>query len=184
MRSTKDLKGIVQHARGRMNGPIKAIHDEISSAEQRKPSRGGSTTPMGGAASQQDNEYNFVKSQKVGGANYASVGGNDEDAAKKLRKLEVLAAADKDTIETQTKKMHGMRAELEQLKIKYGQLKRNYDSVSLNAQKNSENSEKILQMKEQYESRIAELTIGKKDAEEELKTFKSHFTTVEQFGKD
>ncbi len=50
----------------------------------------------------------------MGGANYASVGGgNDDDAAKKLRKLEVLAAADKDTIETQTKKMHGMRAELE-----------------------------------------------------------------------
>ena len=39
-------------------------------------------------------------------------------------------------------------------------------------------------MKEQYEQKISELTIGKRDAEEELKNFKSHFATVEQFGKD
>ena len=39
-------------------------------------------------------------------------------------------------------------------------------------------------MKEQYESRIQELTIGKRDAEEELKTFKEKFVTVEQFGKE
>ena len=34
----------------------------------------------------------------MGGANYMST--SDEDATKKLRKLEVLAAADKETIES------------------------------------------------------------------------------------
>ena len=95
MRSTKDLKGIVQHARTKP-APIKAIHEDVGGeGVSRRPSRGASNTP--GA---QTDEYNFVKNQRVGGANYASVGGsNEDDVAKKLRKLEVLAAADKDTIE-------------------------------------------------------------------------------------
>ena len=62
---------------------------------------------------------------------------SDEDATKKLRKLEVLAATDKETIESQTKKMQMMRHEMEQMKQKYGQLKRNFDAVSLHAKKDA-----------------------------------------------
>ena len=61
----------------------------------------------------------------------------DEDTLKKLRKLEVLANSDKETIEMQQKKMNNLKTELEQLKQKYGQLKRNYDSVSLHAKKDA-----------------------------------------------
>ena len=37
----------------------------------------------------------------------------DEDTLKRLRKLEVLTNSDKETIETQQKKMNGMKTELE-----------------------------------------------------------------------
>ena len=67
--------------------------------------------PVGGASAAGDN-YNFVRNKQVGSAAYASAA-NDDDTAKKLRKLEVLAAADKETIETLQKKMHATRAELE-----------------------------------------------------------------------
>ena len=80
-----------------------------------------------------------MKNKTVGGANYATAGTiSDEDTLKKLRKLEVLAATDKETIETQMKKMHAMKAELQEVKNKYGQLKRNYDSVAMHAKKDSE----------------------------------------------
>lgn len=42
--------------------------------------------------------------------------GIDEDTVKKLRKLEVLAESDKETIEVLQKKMNAMRGELEQFK--------------------------------------------------------------------
>ena len=67
--------------------------------------------------------YNFVRNantKTVGGANYQSAAAVDEDTLKKLRKLEVLANTDKETIETQQKKMNGLKNELEQLKTKYG----------------------------------------------------------------
>ena len=97
--------------------------------------------------------YNFVRNNK---AAYATAG-NDDDTMKKLRKLEVLAQADKETIESQQKKMHALRAEMEQLKQKYGQLKRNYDSVSLHAKKDAAANQKILDMKQAYEKEIDEL---------------------------
>ena len=112
MRSTKDLKGIVSEARGRKSTPINPIQEEGERAGRRISSM---QTPTA-----QTEEYNFVKNQRVGGANYQSAVPTDEDTLKKLRKLEVLAQSDKETIEAQTKKMHGMRAEMEQLKQKYG----------------------------------------------------------------
>ena len=56
--------------------------------------------------------------KKQGAANFASVRsvGIDEDTVKKLRKLEVLAESDKETIEVLQKKMNAMRGELEQFK--------------------------------------------------------------------
>lgn len=48
----------------------------------------------------------------MGGANYQSAADADE-TMKKLRKLEVLAATDKETIEMQQKKMHILKVELD-----------------------------------------------------------------------
>ena len=72
MRSTKDLKGMVSDARGQRSTPIGAIPEDTNGEER----KGG---------------------QRIGGANYMST--NEDDAIKKLRKLEVLAATDKETIE-------------------------------------------------------------------------------------
>ena len=60
-----------------------------------------------------------------------------------------------------------MRVELEEFKKKYGQLKRNYDSMSLHAKKDSELNKKILEMKEEYEKQISELKAAKQEAEGE-----------------
>ena len=124
---------MVQEARGRSGGGVKgnkssnnvrAIHEDVDGENAR------------GAQAQGADNYNFVRNQQVGRANYATAG-NDDDTAKKLRKLEVLAATDKETIETQKRAMNALRAELEALKQKYGQLKRNYDSVSLHAKQDA-----------------------------------------------
>ena len=104
MRSTKDLKGMVNESRGRTRTPIGSVPEDPS--EERKAGRG------------KEDDYNFVKNQRVGGANYQSAVEADE-TMKKLRKLEVLAATDKETIETQQKKMHILKVELDQLKQKY-----------------------------------------------------------------
>ena len=52
---------------------------------------------MPGAAG--GDSYNFVRNKQVGGAAYATAG-DEGDTMKKLRKLEVLAQADKETIES------------------------------------------------------------------------------------
>lgn len=119
-------------ARGKSNNGSANYTRPIAEDVDGENSRPYETQPAGAGDS-----YNFVRNKQVGGAAYATAGGDDGDTVKKLRKLEVLAQADKETIESQQKKMHGLRADLEALKQKYGQLKRNYDSVSLHAKKDA-----------------------------------------------
>ena len=54
--------------------------------------------------------YNFVRK---GAAAYASTSAADDDTLKKLRKLEVLAADDKETIQTKTKQLQALQYELD-----------------------------------------------------------------------
>ena len=124
-----------------------------------------------------------MKNQKVGSANYQSAA-DDDATMKKLRKLEVLAQTDKETIETQQKKMHVLKVELDQLKQKYGQLKRNFDSVSLHAKQDAERNEQIQKMKKEYEEKIKTLTSEKEIAETDLGMVKSQLQSAEQKGKD
>lgn len=77
-----------------------------------------------------------------------------------------------------------MRAEMESVKQKYGQLKRNYDSVSLHAKKDAAANQKILDMKEAYEKEIAELKSAKTDAEAELVETKVNLTSAENKNKE
>ena len=114
MRSAKDLKGMVQDARvrGKSNNGSASNSRAIAEDVAGENARPYETNPA-------DASYNFVRKTQVGGAAYASAA-NEDDTMKKLRKLEVLAQADKDTIEAQQKKMHALRAEMEQLKQKYG----------------------------------------------------------------
>lgn len=174
MRSTKDLKGMVNDARGRSKQRSMAqshtpIHEDVTG--ENRVSAPYDTAPGGDKSA----EYNFVRK---GAAAYATQA-TDDDTLKKLRKLEVLAADDKETIESQQKKMNVLRAELDHLTTKYGQLKRNYDSVSLHAKKDSAMNQKILEMKETYEKQIDELQTAKLDAETELREIRVHFSSSE-----
>ena len=56
---------------------------------------------------------------------------------------------------------------------KYGQLKRNFDSVSLHAKKDAETNEKVAKMREEYETQISQLTTAKQTAETEVKEYKT-----------
>ena len=103
---------MVQDARGRSGGRsgqrapsgngIKPIKEVPEDGPQRASRLGAyETNPM--AATKGGDAYNFVRNantKTVGGANYQSAA-TDEDTLKKLRKLEVLANTDKETIETQ-----------------------------------------------------------------------------------
>ena len=113
MRSAKDIKGIVADARGRSkqgsHGSNQIPEDILG---ENPPLRGPYETAP---ATNTDTNYNFVRK----GASTFAAPTNDEDTLKKLRKLEVLANADKDTIVEQSKKMNVMRAELEALTTKY-----------------------------------------------------------------
>ena len=131
MRSAKDIKGIVAEARGRSKQGSHNSNTIAEDVEGENPLARGPYDTAPAATS--DTNYNFVRK----GATTFAAPTNDDDTLKKLRKLEVLASADKDTIVEQSKKMHAMRAELEALTTKYAQLKRNYDSVSLHAKKDS-----------------------------------------------
>ena len=97
MRSAKDLKGMVQDARirGKSNNgsasQSRAITEDVD-GENVRP-----YDSMPGAAG--GDSYNFVRNKQVGGAAYATAG-DEGDTMKKLRKLEVLAQADKETIES------------------------------------------------------------------------------------
>lgn len=148
MRSTKDLKGMVHDARGRSKQ--KSMTHSTPIHEDVKGENRVSAPYENATGADTSKEYNFVRK---GAAAYATQP-TDDDTLKKLRKLEVLAADDKETIESQAKKMHVLRSELEHLTTKYGQLKRNYDSVSLHAKKDSAMNQKILEMKETYEKKI------------------------------
>ena len=48
----------------------------------------------------------------------------------KSKKLQVLQQADKDNIDSLSKKLLATRQELEDLKQKFGALKRNYDAIT------------------------------------------------------
>ena len=80
---------MVKEARGRQGGVTPIREDVVGE------SRTG--TYDSAPVVKEADSYNFVR--KVGGAGYATAG-NDEDTMKKLRKLEVLASSDKETIET------------------------------------------------------------------------------------
>ena len=96
MRSAKDLKGMVNESRVRgksTNGSAsntRAITEDVE-GENARPYE---SNPAGGSEG-----YNFVRNKQVGGAAYASAATDGDDTMKKLRKLEVLAASDKETIE-------------------------------------------------------------------------------------
>ena len=98
--------------------------------------------------------------------------------------MEVLQAADKETVEAQKKKMHSLMRELDELKQKYGQLKRNYDSVSLHAKKDAENNQKVLEMKAAFQKEISELTSAKLEAETELKEVKASVSGLESKNRE
>ena len=68
---------------------------------------------------------------------------------------------------------------MEALTSKYAQLKRNYDSVSLHAKKDSAQNKMILEMKENYEREINELKSAKLEAETELREVKVHLKSSE-----
>ena len=73
---------------------------------------------------------------------------------------------------------------MDQLKKQYGQLKRNYDSISLHAKKDAAQNQKILDMKQQYEKEIEELKSAKTDAENCLQETKADLKSVEQKNKE
>ena len=80
--------------------------------------------------------------------------------------------------------MHSLMRELDEMKQKYGQLKRNYDSVSLHAKKDAENSQKVLEMKAAFQKEISELTSAKLEAETELKEVKASVSGLESKNRE
>jgi len=83
---------------------------------------------------------------------------NDEDVARR-EKLALLNASDKDTIESQQKRLLLTRQELEELKLKYNKLKRNYDSVSHYAAKDNAEFQKLKNASDSAQSEVNELKI-------------------------
>ena len=96
MRSAKDLKGMVKDARVRgasNNGSASNTRQAIREDVAGENSRPYDTNPASAYEG-----TNFVRNKQVGGAAYASAV-TDDDTLKKMRKLEVLASTDKETIE-------------------------------------------------------------------------------------
>ena len=84
---------------------------------------------------------------------------------KKLRKLEVLAATDKETITVQQKKMHVLRAELEEVKQNYSTLKQNYDKVAAinDDAQNQINLKDMQELRQKYQAQLQGVR-GEKDS--------------------
>ena len=87
-------------------------------------------------------------------------------------KLALLALSDKDTIETQQKRLLVTKQELEDVKAKFQVLRRNYDSLSLFHAKDNAEYQKLKAMKEDFERQIEELTKFKTSQEDVLKQAK------------
>lgn len=87
-------------------------------------------------------------------------------------KLALLALSDKDTIESQQKRLLVTKQELEDVKAKFQVLKRNYDSLSLFHAKDNAEFQKLKAMKEDFERQIEELTKFKNSQEDVLKQAK------------
>ena len=68
----------------------------------------------------------------------------------KVKKLEVLADTDQQTIKAQQKKLFLFKTENMKIKRLYSTLKRNYDSVTLHAMKDAKRSHKALSMEQGY----------------------------------
>jgi hypothetical protein len=94
----------------------------------------------------------------------------EEDA--RNAKLALLASSDKDTIETQQKRLITTKQELDEVKAKFQILKRNYDSLSLFHAKDNAEFQKLKAMKEDFERQIEDLTKFKENSEEVIKKAK------------
>ena len=70
------------------------------------------------------------------------------------------------------------------MKQKYGQLKRNFDAVSLHAKRDAESGEKVQKMREEYEAKLSVLTTAKAEIEAVAKESKEKLTIVEAKNKD
>ena len=130
MRSTKDLIDIVSDVRsksknGLRRGPLNQ-NSQLEDMVLRQSAMNATQSTFNKLRQNQPQQNR---------ANYASTAVMnpdqkmpDDSMLKKLRKLEVLTAADKDTIITQQRKMHTLRSDLEEAQIKYKKLKQSYES--------------------------------------------------------
>ena len=75
----------------------------------------------------------------------------------KSKKLQVLQQADKDNIDSLSKKLLATRQELEDLKQKFGALKRNYDAITQHAAKDNVEFVRLQKMKDEYENQLNNL---------------------------
>jgi hypothetical protein len=127
LRSAKDLKEMVTDARAKSKGRL---------TEAARMQLAG-TTPIESLPPLNGEDY--ARTQ-TGGATYgnrvkASIDGQysttrvEEDA--RQAKLALLASSDKETIESQQKRLLLTKQELDDVKAKFQVLKRNYDSLSL-----------------------------------------------------
>ena len=64
--------------------------------------------------------------------------------------MQILSQADKETIDVQQKKLHVVRSELEQVKISYKTLKKNYEQVSIHVANNAKDMEKVKEMRDNF----------------------------------
>ena len=87
-----------------------------------------------------------------------------------------MAASDKETIEGQQKKLMIVRHELEDVKQKYGALKRNYESVSHYAAKDNAEFKKMKTMRDGFEEHIATLMASQRKSAESLKVLLEDLT--------
>ena len=115
---------------------------------------------------------------------YATGGAGDAGESQKMRKIAALAASDKETIESQQKKIMLMRHELEEMKKSYGALKRNYESVSHYAAKDNAEYKRIKGMKDSYEEQIATLKASQVKTAEQLRVLIEEFQKEQQKSKD
>lgn len=66
------------------------------------------------------------------------------------------------------KKLHILKAELADMKQKYGALKRNYDSISHHSAKDSVENVRLQKMRDDYESQIKSLQSALAKCQDEL----------------
>jgi hypothetical protein len=71
-----------------------------------------------------------------------------------MKKMQALSSSDKSTIDQQQKKLNETRRELEDLKVKFGSLKRNYESVSTYAAKDNVEYNKVKEMTDRMKREI------------------------------